>query len=329
MEKVQGVELNCGLCKRTQRVYTPNHSKEEAQVLAEVMDGTSSIFIYPPKPDRSDCLPGNMGRCADCAAVGNLGVFTCKLFGYDEPATADVIKDAVTIEIGPDEVIIVRQPFDPAAQLYDAAQANAAVFAKSKTADEYAAATGVSREQAVNEMAETIAAEVRATSDGKPPRPGFENAPAPAPLKENGQHEAYWVLSPEERAKGFVRPVRRSYKHVGMPGPKHALRDLTAEEHERYSSKKFGYVKFEPNPDDASGYNGRFWTQAELDRVGKGCGTITTMSQAIAETYARNPQFYGSTFCCGCGKHLPVGPIGEFVWVLGAAEFVTTVRVGT
>lgn len=73
------------------------------------------------------------------------------------------------------------------------------------------------------------------------------------------QHDTYLILSEEERAKGFVRPVRRSYKHMV-------------------------------------------------------CGTITTMGQAIAETYARNPSFYGSTYCCGCQMHLRVGEDGEFVW---------------
>jgi len=33
-------------------------------------------------------------------------------------------------------------------------------------------------------------------------------------LKENGQQEGYVVLAEEERAKGFVRPVRRSYVHT-------------------------------------------------------------------------------------------------------------------
>lgn len=33
-------------------------------------------------------------------------------------------------------------------------------------------------------------------------------------LKENGQQKGYVVLSKEERAKGFVRPVRRSYLHL-------------------------------------------------------------------------------------------------------------------
>lgn len=54
----------------------------------------------------------------------------------------------------------------------------------------------------------------RSTTDGKPARPGFENASAPAPIGANGQHEAYWVLSGEERAKGFVRPLRRKYVHT-------------------------------------------------------------------------------------------------------------------
>jgi hypothetical protein len=33
-------------------------------------------------------------------------------------------------------------------------------------------------------------------------------------LKDNGQQKGYVVLTPEERAKGFVRPVRRSYVHL-------------------------------------------------------------------------------------------------------------------
>lgn len=37
-------------------------------------------------------------------------------------------------------------------------------------------------------------------------------------LKANGQQKGYVVLSAEERARGFVRPVRRAYVHVGPPG---------------------------------------------------------------------------------------------------------------
>lgn len=44
------------------------------------------------------------------------------------------------------------------------------------------------------------------------------------------------------------------------------------------------------------------------------CGKITTMSRAIAETYARDPFFYSGTFCTHCCAHFPVGEDGEFVW---------------
>lgn len=44
------------------------------------------------------------------------------------------------------------------------------------------------------------------------------------------------------------------------------------------------------------------------------CGAVTTMSQAIAETYARDPNFYGATYCTRCVGHFPVGEDGEFVW---------------
>jgi hypothetical protein len=46
-----------------------------------------------------------------------------------------------------------------------------------------------------------------------------------------------------------------------------------------------------------------------------GCGTVTTMGVALAETYARQPDFYGATYCVGCGMHRPVGPNGEFYWL--------------
>lgn len=74
-----------------------------------------------------------------------------------------------------------------------------------------------------------------------------------------GQQKGYVVLAEEERAKGFVRPVRRSYTHLK-------------------------------------------------------CGGVTTMGQTIAETYARDPNFYSGTFCCHCGTHFPVGEDGQFVW---------------
>lgn len=75
-------------------------------------------------------------------------------------------------------------------------------------------------------------------------------------ILESREGYYHWVLSEEERKKGFVRPVRRSYIHIS-------------------------------------------------------CGTVTKMSTPIAETYARDPKYYGSTFCCHCKKHLPVA---EFHW---------------
>lgn len=79
-------------------------------------------------------------------------------------------------------------------------------------------------------------------------------------IQPSGMQKDYVVLSAEERAKGFVRPVRRSYKHLT-------------------------------------------------------CGAVTMMGPALAETYARDPKFYGGTFCATCRAHFPVGEHGEFVWV--------------
>lgn len=99
----------------------------------------------------------------------------------------------------------------------------------------------------------------KVTLSGKPPESVMENSGAPAPIDPaTGMHKDYWVLSKEERAKGFVRPVRRTYVH-------------------------------------------------------KKCGVATSMGNALSETYARDPKFYGSTFCVGsqCRTHFPVE---EFNW---------------
>jgi hypothetical protein len=93
---------------------------------------------------------------------------------------------------------------------------------------------------------------------------------------DEGLNSCYLILSEEERAKGFVRPVRRSYVHVGVGG-------------------------HEIDPSDMSKHG----------RTGNACGALTSMGTPLAETYARNPKFYGATFCVGCNKHLPVS---EFVW---------------
>lgn len=90
------------------------------------------------------------------------------------------------------------------------------------------------------------------------------------------QNKKYLVLPEDERKKDFIRPVRLSYVHVGIGG------------HE-----------IDPNNPSKHG------------RTENACGVKTRMSVAIAETYAVNPKFYGSTYCVGCQKHLPVS---EFVW---------------
>ena len=42
------------------------------------------------------------------------------------------------------------------------------------------------------------------------------------------------------------------------------------------------------------------------------CGTVTTVNNsALAETLARDPWFYGGTYCCRCRMHRPMS---EFVW---------------
>jgi hypothetical protein len=41
------------------------------------------------------------------------------------------------------------------------------------------------------------------------------------------------------------------------------------------------------------------------------CGAVTTMGLALCETYARNPKFYGATYCVHCQMHRPVA---EFTW---------------
>jgi hypothetical protein len=96
-----------------------------------------------------------------------------------------------------------------------------------------------------------------------------------ADIEPTTQQEAYLVLSPEEIAKGFVRPVYRSYQHHD---PK--------------------------------------------------CSAVTKMALPLCETYARQPGFYGATYCVGCRMHRPVGQRGEFTWLDGAGND-THVLVGT
>ena len=142
---------------------------------------------------------------------------------------------------------------------------------------------------------------------------------------ETGQNEIYLVLSEEERAKGFVRPVRDTYIHTGkkiqrdeegrIVGEFIRIDESSYPADEYYTAEK-GYGGFIRYPEGHS-LQGRYITTEEADaiRLRKthfgGCGTKTKMGFALAETYARDPKFYGATFCMGCNKHLLVS---EFTW---------------
>lgn len=122
--------------------------------------------------------------------------------------------------------------------------------------------------------------------------------------RPDGQFERHPFISDGE----FVRPVRYSYCHVGIR-PKYPTRELTEEENRRYFG--FDYVLYEIYPESEAPITGKFWTKKQLN---SGCNSVTSMPTRLAETYARNPSFYGRTFCCGCGDYYPVGERGEFVW---------------
>lgn len=131
-----------------------------------------------------------------------------------------------------------------------------------------------------------------------------------------GQNKKYLVLSEDERAKGFIRPVRRTYVHIGykVELEKGIVKPLTEEEKVRYKNENYAaYLEYPKNPNSA--VVGKFLHKKELDNINRGgmtgCQVATTMAQALAETYARDPKFYGATFCVGCNTHLPVN---EFKW---------------
>lgn len=144
-------------------------------------------------------------------------------------------------------------------------------------------------------------------------------------IEPSGMQKCYLILSDEERAKGFVRPVRQTYIHIGPAGPRFPLADLTEEQQLAHGG--YGYVKYEKYLEsDGSSAIGRFWKQEDLDRIGK-CGAETTMALKLAETTARDPHFYGGTFCAHCGKHFRTGPPeqgGEFVWADDPTQYVGT-----
>lgn len=55
-------------------------------------------------------------------------------------------------------------------------------------------------------------------------------------------------------------------------------------------------------------------TAVDRSKLVAGNGPVTTMGRALSETYARDPKFYGGTYCITCQMHRPVS---EFVWTDG------------
>lgn len=134
-------------------------------------------------------------------------------------------------------------------------------------------------------------------------------------IGSDGMQKNYLVLSDAERAKGFTRPVRDAYKHTGR-------RVCGKPSYLNTSPLDPGKVVWVCVGDPGHDGDCHVWSQAsehELDRLQRtgylgGCDSVTTMGSSLAETYAREPAFYGATFCVRCRKHLPVGPTGEFAW---------------
>ena len=134
---------------------------------------------------------------------------------------------------------------------YDAAVRDAEESAKRKGEAVTASRLRLDEAKRVSAAAIPVDRTSRTLADGSPVTDDHrEINPA------TGQQKGYLVLSDAERAKGFVRPVRRTYVHTK-------------------------------------------------------CGVATTMGQSIAETYARDPSFYGGTFCVGCGTHFPLFADGD------------------
>lgn len=54
-----------------------------------------------------------------------------------------------------------------------------------------------------------------------------------------------------------------------------------------------------------------FVKRVRYSYVHRKCGVVTRMGAALAETYARDPNFYNGTFCVSCKAHFP---LEQFEW---------------
>lgn len=56
---------------------------------------------------------------------------------------------------------------------------------------------------------------------------------------------------------------------------------------------------------------GDFKKPIRIEYIHNECGETTRIGQYIAESFARDPDYYTKTFCVHCGDYYPVG---EFRW---------------
>lgn len=132
--------------------------------------------------------------------------------------------------------------------------------------------------------------------------------------EKTSQNKKYLVLSDEEIAKGLVRPIRTKYIHVGEKIEYSKVKNISILPESEQNLGYYGYLEYNESeyPLVGRGVSKQYYEDfiTKKSHTG-GCGVETKMHEKIAETYARDPKFYGATYCVGCGKHLPVS---EFVW---------------
>lgn len=141
------------------------------------------------------------------------------------------------------------------------------------------------QEVELRKLAEAVPVDydARVLVSGKPVTPDHKEI-----NPSTGMQKDYVVLSAAERAKGFVRPVRDKYLHIGK------------------KIEGVDYTVITP-------------AIARQIRENGGCATHTNMSREIAETFARCPSgFYSGSFCISCRAHFP---LDQFTW-LGTNETV-------
>lgn len=99
-------------------------------------------------------------------------------------------------------------------------------------------------------------------TDGSPVTPDHRD------LLPNGQQKGYIVLSVEERAKGFVRPVRRTYRHQKC-GYDTTMGQVLAETYARDPKFYSGTFCVNCGTHFPVGEKGEFvWTDAPAEKVG-------------------------------------------------------------